>query len=401
MNDIKKDRIYYLDWLRVIGMLVVFYFHCAHIFDPLDYHVKNAEKSMFLFIFVTFAIIWMMPLFFWVAGASSRFAFGAKTTGNYIAERFKRLAIPFLVGVVILIPPQDYVESLQKNRFFGSFFEYLPHQLRVFWPSPISPDYFGSIGHHLWFVAFLFVFTVLAVPIFRFLQNDTGRQAIAKLVSVCEPQGMIYLFALPLAAIYMLLKPLSPEYCGWADFLYWFVIFIYGFIFLSNDRCIKIIRDNRIISLIVGIASFGVLIALLANGVGNRYYDSPDYSFGCLAFQLLWAITAWAWMIFFIGSADRFLNFKNKLLTYANEAALPFYLLHQTVILLVAFYIVQLHWNIASKFFAISTASLIIVMALYEMMVRRINPIRVLFGMKQIARVTDAKDSGRATHALS
>lgn len=381
MNTVKQERAYYLDWLRVLGMLVVFYFHCSHIFDPIDYQVKNAEKSMILFTFVTFAMFWMMPLFFWVAGAAARFSFEVKTVKEYLTERCKRLAIPFLMAVIILIPPQEYIELVEKHLFTGSFVAYLPKSPLILLSSEFTPDYFGRIGHHAWFLAFLFLFSVITVPVFRHLRQDVGRQISRRLVSVCHPKGRIYLFSIPLALIYMFLKPLSPEYCGWADFLYWLVIFILGFIFSADGRFIEIVRKNRIVSIVVGSLSLGTTIFLLATGSGLQFYQSPDYSAGSLAFQFLWAITAWSWTIFFIGLANQHLNFTNQFLTAANQAALPFYLLHQTVILLIAFYVVHLHLSIFAKFMCISTVSLALILILYEF-IRRINLLRFLFGMK-------------------
>lgn len=382
MNIVKQTRVYYVDWLRVLGMLAVFYFHCCHIFDPIDYQVKNAEKSMILFALVTFAMFWMMPVFFWVAGASARFAFEIKTVKQYLNERFTRLAVPFIMAVIILIPPQEYIELLGKHLFSGSFLDYFPKFPRIFLATQFTPDYFGRIGHHVWFLAFLLLFSMLTVPLFSLLIKDAGKQVCGRLAAIANPQGMIYLFSLPLALIYMFIKPLSPEYCGWADFCYWLVIFIIGFLSGSDDRFAEIFRKNRQISLIVGLISLGTVISMLVSGSGLKFYQAPDYSAGSLAFQFLWTITAWSWLVFLVGSASRYLNFTNRFLSYANQAALPFYLLHQTIILLIAFPVVRLRLNIFTKFMTISTVSFILIAILYELTIRRSNLLRFLFGMK-------------------
>jgi hypothetical protein len=69
-------------------------------------------------------------------------------------------------------------------------------------------------------------------------------------------------------------------------------------------------------------------------------------------------------------------------LQYANEAILPFYVIHEPVIVIIAFYV--LAWDIPGgvKYLFVSTAALIVTLLLYELLIRRIKPMRWLFGMK-------------------
>ena len=85
-----------------------------------------------------------------------------------------------------------------------------------------------------------------------------------------------------------------------------------------------------------------------------------------------------------MGLGRRFLSFNNKFLTYANEAVLPFYILHHTVIYIIGFYVIQRSSNIGSNVLIISIASFAIIMAIYEVLIRHINLLRFLFGMKLI-----------------
>jgi len=103
-----------------------------------------------------------------------------------------------------------------------------------------------------------------------------------------------------------------------------------------------------------------------------------------VAVQALRGLLAWCWIIGLLGLGRRFLNFNNKFLAYANEAVLPFYILHHTVIYIIGFYIIQWSSNIGSKFIIISITSFTIIMAIYEILIRRINLLRFLFGMKRI-----------------
>jgi fucose 4-O-acetylase-like acetyltransferase len=134
----------------------------------MDWEVKNKETFLEPTIFVMFISFWIMPLFFMLAGIGTRFALKTKTTIQYIKDRYWRLVVPYLFGIFILIPPQRYVESLSKGKFSGTFFDFLswyPEHKLLIGNFGFSPVWFGEPGTHLWFLAFLFVFSILAVPV--------------------------------------------------------------------------------------------------------------------------------------------------------------------------------------------------------------------------------------------
>jgi peptidoglycan/LPS O-acetylase OafA/YrhL len=131
---------------------------------------------------------------------------------------------------------------------------------------------------------------------------------------------------------------------------------------------------QRIAALTVGIAVTLIGFYLVGSG-----YTIADW----LA-AILRGLNAWAWLIAILGFGSRYLNFSNRFLKYANEAVLPFYILHQAVILAIGYYIVRLHLPIAAKFFIIVTVSLLTILGLYDVLVKRINMLRFLFGMRLI-----------------
>jgi glucan biosynthesis protein C len=130
--------------------------------------------------FVVFVHLWGMPLLFLLAGASTWFARSYKTGTEYIRERFKRLAVPFIIGILIIVPPQIYIEGLSKSQFKGSFFDNYP---RLFAKDPLTfdPQAFSNYGHHLWFLAFLFLFSCLDLPLSLFFRKKSGLQLISRI----------------------------------------------------------------------------------------------------------------------------------------------------------------------------------------------------------------------------
>ena len=94
-GPIHRERLHYLDWLRVLAVLGVFYAHTADIFDKFYWHIKGGEQNTGLLVLVVFGTEWGMSLFFFLAGASAWFALESRTAGQFVSERFTRLIIPF------------------------------------------------------------------------------------------------------------------------------------------------------------------------------------------------------------------------------------------------------------------------------------------------------------------
>jgi glucan biosynthesis protein C len=149
------------------------------------------------------------------------------------------------------------------------------------------------------------------------------------------------------------------------------------------------IERLRWLSLPVGLALVGTSVFLLTLEAGP--------AFGTWQNALGWACRAlgsWCLVLAILGLARRHLNFATARLKYANEAVLPFYILHQTVLLCVGYFVVQ--WAIPDllKWAIILLVSFPIIMLLYEYLVRRFNVTRFLFGMKLLPKAPAARPTG-------
>jgi len=333
----------------------------------------------------------MMPMFFFISGASSRLSYKIRPTEKYVIERFKRLIIPYFLGVIVLTPPINYFHELSIKAYSDSFWNYIPpyiqhiFDLRLVLGGQVkyfSPLIFNVMSAHTWYLGYLFIFSLITIPIFKYLSSNSGMQFINRLITISYKPGMILLYFFPLAISNILLKGLFPRYTDWADFFCWFSIFILGFILFSEKAFENIINKNVIISFCSGSISFIIIGLLLQTDTGERWHRFPDYSAGSFFFWTLWTFTTWSWIVFFTAMGIRFLNFKNKFLEYASEALLPICLLHLTIIVTVSYFVVK--WNIGmlAKFMIITNLSLIIILLIYELIVKRIDIIRTVFGMK-------------------
>jgi hypothetical protein len=201
--------------------------------------------------------------------------------------------------------------------------------------------------------------------------------------------GAIYLLALPVLLSLMLVDPANPvlakKEAGWPLVIYLWLL-LSGFVIVSHEGVQASIRRLRWLSLTLAVISIGACSFL--------YFDSGEPVFGTSRYTLLFGLrglTSWCWVLAFLGLGMRYLDFSNAFVQYANEAVLPFYILHQTVLLCVGYFVVQ--WPIPDllKWAIILVVSLTSIMAIYEFLIRRFNIMRFLFGLKPLRKQPAAR----------
>ena len=161
-------RLYYLDWIRVITILVVFLFHCCMFFTFYDWHVKNAVLSPAIDLIAFILLQWMMPMFFFISGAGTWYALKFKSSGKFIKDRIKRLVVPLIFGIFILSPHQVYLERFTHHQFKGSFIDFIPYYFHGWYALGGN---FAWMGLHLWYLLLLFIFSVILLPLFLFIKR--------------------------------------------------------------------------------------------------------------------------------------------------------------------------------------------------------------------------------------
>jgi glucan biosynthesis protein C len=381
--EAKPVRLHYLDWLHVLAILGVFLFHAVHPFDVFPWEIKNADKSVVATLFIVYFGAWGMPFFFTMTGATSWFALRRRTGRRYAVERVKRLLVPFVVGSLLLSPLQLYFEWRHKTQtglFAGSFLEFFQQR-----PISFGPQVFGWAGYHLWFVGFLFAYALMTLPLLLWLKRDAGQRFVSWLAKLCERRGGILVLILPLALVRFVLQPFFPAEHDWADFCYTLFFYLYGYILYADPRFARAIRRNWLLALILGVLSTLFLIGAGVADVVSTWMSTPSL----LGFYLAWGafgVNGWCWTLFVLYVGMRYLDVSNKWLQYGQEASYPFYLLHQPVIVVIAFYVVQWEAPLPVKLLVVVLGSFGATLALYELLVRRLGPVRALLGMKSKRR---------------
>jgi hypothetical protein len=234
------------------------------------------------------------------------------------------------------------------------------------------------MGLHLWYLEFLFLFSLLTLPLFRYLGKPAIRPFMLRVASFFNRPAAIFLLAIPVAIMELLIN-LQPQGIGRRDFGGWslltyLVFFILGYIVEANDVFQLQIKKQRFIALVLG----------LFTTTGGFFLLTSGYSDRAIFFALLRAFNSWFWLTAILGFGFTYLNFTNGLLKYANEAVLPFYILHQTVIVMLGFYMAGWALPVLVKYLILSIAAFSVIVLIYDVGIRRAGAVRFLFGMKPL-----------------
>ncbi|MCT4589288.1 MAG: acyltransferase [Carboxylicivirga sp.] len=376
-NINSRQRLYYIDWLRIILILTVFLFHVGMVFNSWDWHIKNdqtfPDRSALWYIMVYLGQ-WRMPLLILVSGAGTYLALGKRTGLQYLLERCKRLLIPLVAGIFILVPIQVYLERADQ---FSSLWDYYPHMFEGVYPV-------GNFSwHHLWFIAYLFFIALIISSFHSVLISRRFSNFIKRLTPmICQKLGLNYL-VVPIILSQLFLRPYFPDNThdfinDWAAIAYYFLYFLLGYIIVSKKQIMESIQKNRryylLQSVIATLFMFTIPSLIESDAIATLVWRISSY------------LMAWACGLSALGYARKYLNFDSKYRKIANEAIYPFYLIHQPIIVLMAFYVVGLNISLIWKVILITTSSFTLTVLIYLYVVRPFDFMRILFGMKPIIK---------------
>ena len=370
------ERRYDIDWLRLIAVFLLFFFHTAVIFHPWsDNYIKNDQLSpLIAYIFVWTLGHWHMSLFFMLAGASTYFALRKRSAVEYIKERVKRLFIPLVFGTLVLIPPLSYLGLLNHSDYSQSFIAWFPSFFHL-QTADLNGFFLGGLTvGHLWFILHLLVYSLIALPLFLYFNRDSGRRWTERIAGILmKPAVLLLLFPALLALISKF-----PWVLG-GNPLFYITFFILGFILMSDQRLMDEIDRYRLVLLILGIVPLAGLITMSAT---NSWPANVPESADVIMNGYRNGFVPWFFILALLAYGRRLLNFTNGFLRYFAEGAYPIYILHQTVLMAIAFFVVQWSLGVAAKYSIIVALSFAGTVLAYDILVRRTNVTRFLFGMK-------------------
>lgn len=357
----KTKRLYYIDWLRVLVILSLIPYHAAYTYLKNGFvYIKQpvSDLSALPFLIITVPLYdFFMTLLFFVSGIASFYSFQKRDKKGYMGERVKKLIVPFFLGFLFLCPLTGYIQALYEGAGYG-FFDFLP---RFFWFDSLKYKAYG----HLWFLLYLFVFSMLCVPLFTRWKEKNGIDRIAAFFS--SGHRML----LPVAAVIgleVLLRPHFHEHqtlvFDWANDAVYFVTFVYGYIYAADLRIQKKVTEYYKSSVVFGLLSLTVLFYVNIQ-TQMRHIDHIYLTY-------LWALARGFYecsaIIFLlnIGKKSAFLNKGGKVIGYLSRASFTYYLFHYLPVTYFTYLFIDLKYPDFVKFLMVIVLSYVTVFLIYE-----------------------------------
>jgi len=375
-----KIRRHDLDWLRVIVFALLIFYHVGMFFVPWGWHIKNDITYDWLQWPMRFLNQWRLPILFVISGMGTYYALSKRSITKFSWERIKRLGIPLIFGMLIIVPPQVYFERLDKGQFLGSYWKFF---------TTIAHDGIYPVGnlswHHLWFLPYLLIFSLLLGPIFVYLKKNKTVFADWLNQQVKKPFGL-YLFILPLYLLEAFMEPFfditHALVDDWFNFSFSLVLFFYGFVLISlGDTFWSSLKKIKTKALIIGVVAFLAQVFIwlfLEDGYVVHFTEA-----------LLKVANIWSWILVLFAYAATYLNKKSALLAYCNRAVYPFYILHQSITISIAFYLMHLNWGLFLKFTVLTLGTFLLSWFIYHVIILQIPLLHPFFGLK--SKKTSAK----------
>ncbi len=387
------ERHYGMDWLRIGAFALLILYHIGMFFVPWGWHVKTAEPMHWVTVPMLASNAWRLPLLFLVSGYASAALLGkGRSLGAFLGSRTARLVIPLVFAAIVVIPPQPWVELQFKHGYAGSFWH--------FW----TTDYFrfGALHgivmptwQHLWFVVYLWFYTGALVLLLA-ITPGALRAKIAGLADRVFAGPGVLIVPIALFIVHLGLNWPGQEEThalvdDWQAHRVYFAVFLFGFFLRNAPLTWGAIRRWWKAAAIVALAGYAMVVA-----VDLSLLDPvlPGAAPQHVLFEIARVFQGWGTIIALIGVADRWWNRDHRLRPMLTEAVFPFYIIHQTVIVVVAWYLLPLALPALAEF-AILLPATVLGCWLFYRIGRAIPPLRPLIGLRLARSGRSARDSGQ------
>jgi len=385
----KSARRYDLDWLRVLVILNLVPWHAAWLMAYVTGSSDSTREGLGVTIlryYTGFSLRWQIPLLFFIAGASACLSLSHRSPGAFVRERARRLFVPLMFFMLVCYPVLLYFwPGVCDNKS-------LPDYIVRFWPHCLATIHHSRMPGripmpgwaHLWFVAYLLIFSLISLPLLICLRRQGESGLAGKYVGFLSRKGMLLFLAVPLIAINIALAPKWPMaqlnlYDDWTYFCYDLTVFIYGYVICLHEGLWKAVDRHLRISLLLAIVS---TVFVLTMRFEMPAFSRPAYTPRYMLYSVFLGLHTWCWILALLALARKFLSGTNRFLKYAGRASYPFYILHFVLMLVIGYYVVQWRLQLTAEFVVLSVMTFAVTLGSYELLVKQTKATRFLFGMK-------------------
>ena len=376
-----RQRRYDIDALRVLAFSILIFYHVGMLYVAnWGFHIKSAYQYDWVKFPMLLVNQWRMPLLFLISGIASSFLIYKFNTIGFIKSRSLRLLVPFITGVILIVPPQAYIQALANGSISHNFgqMSYLDFLIHYFsfqaWPTDaFDGSEYGFTWNHLWFIPYLFAYTLLLAP-FAMLLRVSGLHA--KFMQI----GPVMLIVMPVIIQIIWQLTLNDEKAishalvdDWYAHAMYGTFFILGYLISDNAEIWKKIIALRWVSLIGALACYCLLIALWFKFNQHEWQDHLE--------GLIATLNQWLWLLAVLAWSGKLLNQPRTWLKYANNRIYPWYILHQTITIIAAYFLAKLTLGGPMEFALVLTVTITGCWAITEYFIRRQKHVKFLFGM--------------------
>lgn len=369
-------RRYDLDWLRVFAFGLLIFYHLGMFYVTWDWHVKSRYVSALIEPAMSLVNPWRLALLFFISGVALRFAMDKGPLATFLPRRILRLFVPLAFGMAVICMPQAYAELRYRGEIAPGILAFYPRYLGFGNFSIIVPTW-----NHLWYVAYVLVYTMIAaacMPLLSRVSRDFAPRLLAWLDGG-SVWRLLLVPVLPFLVYQFALEPYFPTthtlWGDWANIANTLTLFLFGWLAAKDVRFWSTVRRAFPTAVRFTLVLVAVAVAALLN---MRTITASETLFAGL--MVLKVVYAWAAIVTLLGFAQRFANHPGALLTYLTTAIFPYYILHQTLIVVVGYWFTLHAAPLGLEVATILGATLFGCAVGYEI-IRRVPVLRPLFGL--------------------
>ena len=331
-SDIAPERRVDLDWVRIGAFGLLILYHVGMFYVSWGWHIKSAHPVTELEPLMLALNPWRLALLFLVSGVATRFMLRKTAVGALMRSRSSRLLIPLIFGMIVIVPPQAWIQVVEAVGYEGGFVDfYLKYYFtfgKAFCPNPciILPTW-----NHLWFVAYLWVYTMALGLVVMTAPGMAGwiERRLAPLLSgallLVVPSVLFGVFRLALLPSFPSTHALFGDWYNHALFA---GIFLLGFLLAHAASFWSAIERQRWIAL-------GLAVAFYASWIWLRWVREGGMPLWLYA-GFAYGFYQWLCIVAVLGFARRWLNRDSAVRRYLTDAIFPYYIVHQTAIIVIA-----------------------------------------------------------------
>lgn len=376
-----NNRRYDIDALRVFafGLLILYHVGMFYVADW-GWHVKSEYLADWLKYPMVLVNRWRLPLLFLISGLAVNFLLRKACAGGFAWSRSKRLFVPLAFGMLVVVPPQAYLQALSNGAFSGSYFEFLVAYF-TFQPWPVNAfdgSHVGITWNHLWYLPYLLVYSLLLAALLPLLNGVRGTR-LRERFRALRGVKLWVMPALPLIVSTWLLAGSFPSthdlVSDWHMHTIYFTIFIYGYWIGTDSGMWAELQRLRWWLLGAAVFTFSAFLLL-------AFITVPEPSVARATYDVFQYLNAWTWIMLVLAWGHHWLNRPFRWLPYATEAVYPWYILHQTITVVAGYQLAKYSLGPVVEPVLVIAITIGGCLVLHEFVIRRVNGLRPFFGLK-------------------